>query len=118
MKKVQAELEAIKQAKEHERKAKHRANKTKVNTPDLLNSPSTTTNASYGKVIARIKHTLSRSPGKQRAAMKYFAFKQIKIKPFSTKKKKCLPGTKHQAKAMLLQPEMSKGNKNCKNNIL
>ena len=38
--KVKAELQAIKQAKECERKAEYQATKKKVNTNDLLNSPS------------------------------------------------------------------------------
>ena len=66
--KVKAELQAIKQAKECERKAEYQATKKKVNTNDLLNSPSQdaqATNASYGKATTRVKRTLPRSPQKK-----------------------------------------------------
>ena len=86
--KVQAELQAIKWAKECERKAKYWASKKKVNTPDLLKClHAYTTNESYWKAIARVRHTLSGSPRRKRAVLKHLVFEQIKIKSFFNKEK-------------------------------
>ena len=67
-KKIQAELQAIKQTKELERKEKYWVSEKKVDTTDLLNSPcqdAYTKNASYGKAITKVKRTLPESPRKK-----------------------------------------------------
>jgi len=85
-----------KKKKERERKATYRLRKGKERQPELQ-QPSPSKNAfkstsSKGKALARVKR-------KRRAVVKELAFEQVKIKPFTSLKKRrsflCDPEIKH-----------------------
>jgi len=92
-----------KKKKERERKATYRLRKGKERQPELQ-QPSPSKNAfkstsSKGKALARVKRNLPQSPRKRRAVVKELAFEQVKIKPFTSLKKRrsflCDPEIKH-----------------------
>lgn len=99
------QLQAVRRAKERERKARYRASKKQIITPPLSSSPSQgaySTKASYGKAIARIKRNLPGSPRKKRAVIKHLAFEQLKVKPFFNKRKTACTGLSKETKASII----------------
>ena len=91
--KEQKETILKKRSYERDRKAAYRLKlkNQKANTPTTtLASPSRSAyknKASYGKAVARVKKNLPESPRKKRAVIKHLAFEQLKIKPFTSKKR-------------------------------